>query len=258
VLLTQFSYACWVGNAADVAARRSAAHRKVDQLREQIRCFRPEFVVPFASFVWFCHEDNVHMNDSVNHVGPVAKAISDAGARPVVLYPGDRWVLGDDLASGSAIERYEADWSARTSAPRLTQPSPVVWSELAKAADEFRHRGLERNWRWRLRRFAPFTAYLKDLNATVAFSYRDGLSESSVPPQAADVSMGSGWLKFAFESDWGFDTLVVSGCFEKPAGGHFSRLEQYQWVASLNNQGRRLSDPFRRLAQRLAGADGST
>ena len=50
LLLTQFSYAGWNGNADDTEMRRRAAAAKLRDMRAQIQEFQPEWTVPFASF----------------------------------------------------------------------------------------------------------------------------------------------------------------------------------------------------------------
>jgi UDP-MurNAc hydroxylase len=63
VLFTQFSYANWVGNRGDAASQRQAAQDKRTEMRKQTQIFEPKQIVPFASFVWFCHQENFYMNE---------------------------------------------------------------------------------------------------------------------------------------------------------------------------------------------------
>ena len=61
-------------------------------MQTQVSAFAPRYVIPFASFVWFCHEENFHMNDSVNRIDDVETFLrNETNATPVVLYPGDTW-----------------------------------------------------------------------------------------------------------------------------------------------------------------------
>ncbi len=57
VLLTQFSYANWIGNRDESERHQKAAEDKRKEMRKQVQMFRPTWVIPFASFVWFSHEE---------------------------------------------------------------------------------------------------------------------------------------------------------------------------------------------------------
>jgi hypothetical protein len=69
VLLTQFSYASYAGETRE--ERRRHAERKYREMPIQAEVFSPTYVIPFASYVWFCHEENYHMNDGVNRIDDV-------------------------------------------------------------------------------------------------------------------------------------------------------------------------------------------
>ncbi|NJN84287.1 MAG: MBL fold metallo-hydrolase [Caldilineaceae bacterium] len=96
LLLTQFSYANWLGNPEDVDIRKEAAAEKLERVKIQIDTFAPKQTIPFASFVYFSHEENVYLNDEVNTVHRAAEFIaSQSASEPVVLYPGDHWIVGE-------------------------------------------------------------------------------------------------------------------------------------------------------------------
>jgi hypothetical protein len=182
----------------------------------------------------------------MNHLPSILRAFANVTV-PVVLSPGERWQLGATHDPNPAVEPYETEWRDRLEAPQLVRACAVDSPALSATAESFRHRGCERNWRWRIERLEPFRAFLEDLGRAAAFSYRRGFEPSETPREQCDIALTSDFLKYAFDFDWGFYTLSVSGCFDKPVGGRFGRLEEYQWVARLNNHGRRLDDPVGRL-----------
>lgn len=99
VLLTQFSYANWIGNPADRELREASAREKLERVKIQVATFRPTFTVPFASFVYFSHEENRHLNDAINTIARAHDFIRrETNTTPVVLYPGDQWDMGCDPA----------------------------------------------------------------------------------------------------------------------------------------------------------------
>ncbi|MBL4652514.1 MAG: MBL fold metallo-hydrolase [Flavobacteriales bacterium] len=66
VLMTQFSYAYWAGNPEDLRHRQKVANDKLAGLQFQCEQFRPSVVMPIASYIYFCHEENQYLNDSIN------------------------------------------------------------------------------------------------------------------------------------------------------------------------------------------------
>jgi UDP-MurNAc hydroxylase len=95
VLLSQFSYANWVGNPGDHAAHKVRADRKKAEIARQIRHFEPEWFVPFASFIYFSHAENSFMNSGGNRIHDVYEfAARELRIRTAVLYPGETWEVG--------------------------------------------------------------------------------------------------------------------------------------------------------------------
>jgi UDP-MurNAc hydroxylase len=87
LLLDQFSVAGWCGNPEDIERRREAAQGVLGKFLRDVKCFDPDFVLPFASFVRFSHQENSYMNASVNTLDNVAASLDRK--RLLVMYPGD-------------------------------------------------------------------------------------------------------------------------------------------------------------------------
>src|SRR5262249_37861114 len=136
VLLTQFSYANWVGGPHDVPLREEAAAEKLDWMRLQLETIRPKFCIPFASFVVFAHEENHYLHGRRNPVPGAVRPIESTGVQPVVLYPGDTWTVGKPHDSAAAIERYEQAWDP-AQRPLLRSES-VGWEEPGRARGQVR------------------------------------------------------------------------------------------------------------------------
>ena len=63
------------------------------RIKIQSSVFNSKYVIPFASFIRFSHEDNVYMNDEVNKIESVEKFIKqETNSTPVILYPGNNWI----------------------------------------------------------------------------------------------------------------------------------------------------------------------
>ena len=258
LLFCQFSYANWCGNKDAIQERREAAREKIDEMLMQIRIFQPRFVVPFASFVWFCNRDNHYMNDQVNRIHNVYDQLKTIRRiEPLVFYPGFEWDASQKYRkSGEAIDLYRKDYERVVASPKLLASSSVSLDDLKTAADDYRERSLARNDKAKMLALPPFSCYLTDLGRSLEFSFKRGLVESDCSPERADVSFGSQVLHYCFRFDWGFGTLEVSGRFEKPPKGNYNNVAQYLWVSELMNIGKGVPGRYRRGLTRFKQAIG--
>ena len=112
LLLTQFGYAAHIGDPEDVHLRKETSKEKLMRIKIQSQVFNAKYVIPFASFVWFSHEDNFYMNDEVNKIKNVEKFIKkQTKSIPIILYPGNKWSLNEEYDNNRAIELYENDFA---------------------------------------------------------------------------------------------------------------------------------------------------
>ena len=218
LLLSQFSFANWVGNPGDHACHKEHAKRKFAEVRTQVQIFKPAMFVPFASFIYFCHAENFFMNQAVNHIRDVYRFVSQELHVPtVVLYPGDHWEVGAAHDSDEAMRRYDLDYGRMmTTAPETT--ASVTMSKLQEAAQAFLLKSATRNERYLLNALISSVVQIRDLGILVEFSYHHGLTE--VAGKHPDIIMSSDSLLHCLSYDWGGECLAINGRYEVPAGGH--------------------------------------
>jgi UDP-MurNAc hydroxylase len=237
VLLAQFSFACWTGNRDQLDKRRLAADLAEANYLRNVRGFGARFVIPAASFSWFCNEENSWMNETAHHVDEVAEQTRKAGATPVVLFPGDEWELLAPHDNTSAVERYNAHY-ARIEKPESLFRNPIVDLDTLKAhASTFAQKLKKANQGLLLALLRPAKIYIDDHGAAFRFSLSEGLQDLSAAREDCDVALGSDGLDYCFKYLWGGDTLNINGRFEKPRRGLFSRFRIYFAIAALNNSG---------------------
>jgi hypothetical protein len=237
VLFTQFSYANWVGNPNERQRRKDYAQELLGYVKTQIDVLQPRYVVPFASFIRFCHVENEYLNDEILPLGEVVRFITDnTAATPIALYPGDAWRPGDAHDNGPAIERYDA---------RLAESQPLRRSrthsidELVELAEQQRDRLQERNHMGAVRLLEasgylpPVRIRLTDLDRTVEVRCGRGLQASNGSPH---VEMSSDCLAFAYSQNFGAETLYVNGRYRVVAGADKLFFRHF-YPAILNNQG---------------------
>jgi UDP-MurNAc hydroxylase len=237
VMLAQFSFACWTGNRDQLEKRVLAADMAESAFMKHVRALRPRFVIPSASFSWFCNAENYWMNETSVHVEAIAGKLADAGFTPIVLFPGDEWQLLGDHDNASAIERYNEQYDRIKKPENLFQNPTVDLDSLKAHALTFSARIKKANQPFLLSLLRSARIFLDDHSAAFRFSLRDGLKEISETREACDVALGSDSLDYCFKYLWGGDTLNINGRFEKPPRGLFSRFRIYFAIAALNNSG---------------------
>jgi hypothetical protein len=258
VLLTQFSYANWSGNPGDLATHRAAAAEKLRCVQMQTKAFAARDVIPFASFVWFCHAENWFHNEGANRVDEAHAAIASLGGpRSVVLFPGETWHAGAPHDSAASIGRYRPEYERVFAKPPLVTSPPVGMDALREQAAAFTARLLSTNGRlFRIaRRRNPFPAALvrvEDHGVHAELSLQQGLVPVPAPTRPADVAASSSALSYAFLHDWGGGTLHVNGRYTAPTGGDPQRLFLYFELSGANNRGVTFPSLFvQRLVARL-------
>jgi UDP-MurNAc hydroxylase len=244
VLLTQFSYAAWKGGRANRALRQMAARDKLATVRRQIACLKPTYVMPFASFVYFSHEENFYLNDAINDVAAVLDALSSDDCQPTIMKPGDVWEVGTPWDNRAAVAFWQNAYANIPALPLRRRTRSVPLTELRAQCRRYQQLIFKKNAKWLMRlavavpgvgAFRPLTIKLTDLGATVRFSFFDALKE--VPADATpDVEMSSENLDFIFGNEFGYDTLTVNGRFEASTAG-FARMTKNFAVGSLNALG---------------------
>ena len=249
VLLDQFSIAGWPGNPGDAPRLRAAARSTLDTFVEHAGIVQPRWVVPFASFVRFCHEENAFMNSAANSVAAATEAAGAAGTAAAVLYPGDDWDLADrPRGTPDATERYRAD-AADIESCALVAHEPVDAAAVVGAAAD-RLADLARSFHGPLlRRSGPVAFALTDAPGTVLVE-RGGarLLDGQAPEAASVVRLSSQAARYTFAHRWGLSTLLISGRFrvdgpEEP----WRRLKQ---LGSAHAQGIRTRGTLPLLTER--------
>jgi len=246
VLATQFSYAEWEGNYDAVDHRLFLDRRVLKDVKTQIDLLKPRYVIPFASFAWFCSEDNFYLNAEKNKIREVSNFIRDnTKSEPITMYPGDRWTVGDPHDSAAAISRYERD-VAEIANPAIrprTRRNVVDAKTLVEAGQEYRRRLLALGRPLLVRiylamlcynnrtgfgvgRFSnllklacayvePARLFVTDLDRAFTFDLKRGLQPIDSSSDACDIMLSSASLAFCFGFPWGAETLYVNGCFQE-------------------------------------------
>lgn len=209
ILLTQFSFANWIGNHADELRE---AERKVKDLRYRVEFLHPKVTIPFASFIYFCNQENSWMNKFA--VSP--QQIVDLNLPGInFMYPGDEWDSGGGgFKSKEAVHRYMADLAA----PKAIDPTPptIPAATIQQCVNRTLRAVRGRFGSTLIRKIRPFSIYLHDCNQVLLVNPGDVcqiLAATQDTVASARYVMCSQVAWYAFAYSWGWGALEVSGMY---------------------------------------------
>ncbi|HEY2120605.1 MAG TPA: hypothetical protein VGH37_15550, partial [Candidatus Acidoferrum sp.] len=168
---------------------------------------------------------NSHMNFVSNRIGDVFHYLTrEMNMSTIVLYPGDRWVVGTPHDSTQAICSYNKDFK-RALEIEPTRSESVDLDTLQDAAGDFILKSSEKNDQLLLNALPPAVIRLSDLDIQLELSFRSGLR--IVEARKPDIMLSSDSLLNCLTTEWGGETLVNNGRFQVPAGG---RPRRFFWI----------------------------
>ena len=244
VLLTQFSFAAWKGGKKNKIWRNEAAKEKLKTISLQIEIFKPKFVIPFASFVYFSNEDNFYLNDAANRPDHIKKHLKEYASKLVIMAPND--ILGginQSLNEDKALEFWHKKYDNIKSI-KLNRYSKIDIKSLQISFNEYCERIKKKNNIFLIKlirilspisAFKPVVVEITDLGQNIKFDYVNKTFFETVEP--AMISMKSESLNFIFKNSFGFDTLTVNACFEEKKKGSFVLATKSLAIENLNNLG---------------------
>lgn len=235
VLLSQFSYANWVGNPDETHLQRGAACIRLDYLLKQVRGLSPRYVIPFASFVYFANTENWYLNDQMNTVETAVKRIDEeAAAVPVVLFPADVWDVAQPHDNAAAIAAYTRERKERLRSGPLYGPLTASQAQIESALEAFYGR-ISRKMAPLLRAYPLKTrVYVSDLDVVFELSFKGfNVTRDSALAAQADVETSAENLLFALKTPWGGEALWVNGRFRTRKYQQMKRFFNFFRVADI-------------------------
>jgi hypothetical protein len=155
VLLTQFSFANWIGNRADELGEVEIKLREVQQ---RVKLLKPEATIPFASFIYFCSQENSWMNEFA--ITP--RRVADLGLPGVnFMYP---VMNGTQMCGRSAQPRPSKIHERCSSAEGDRSDSVRDLDRHRQAVDRTLRAVRARFGKVTIGRIKPFSIYLHDLD----------------------------------------------------------------------------------------------
>lgn len=244
VLLTQFSYAAWKGGKKNKKWRNQAALEKIKTMNLQIKKFQPEFVIPFASNMFFSNKENFYLNDSINRLDKLKEKLKENASKLIIMSPNDIFGGSHQLLNEKKALKFWGNKYDSIDLKKLNKYSIIDLKVLKYNFNLYCERILKNNNMLLIKIFRivspisvfkPVTIMLTDLNLCIKLDYVNKNFIKTLDP--AMLSMRSESLDFIFKNSFGFDTLTVNGCFEEEQKGGFVQASKSLSIENLNNLG---------------------
>tara|TARA_R100000734_G_C3317260_1_gene110231 strand:+ start:1227 stop:2534 length:1308 start_codon:yes stop_codon:yes gene_type:complete len=250
VLYTQFGYANWVGNKGDLTGPKIAREIIEDQISKQVEVLDPKYIVPFASFIYFCHEENNYWNENTIRIKESYKYLKTLPCKTLVFYPEDTWTLDSEWSeelNKTNIDLYEKDFQSKIEGPFVSSPS-YSFDQLQESFNKMITKiKSKNNWQAILRTkkagyLTPSIIHLTDLGINVKYDITASslvLSNS----ETMDIAMASDSLKFIMDFKWGRGTLMINSRFTANYKT-FNRFFKQTAIYYANNIGLKFPETF--------------
>ena len=238
ILFTQFGYANWIGNEDDFERRREAATARLKKLMFQVESLQPKAVVPFASFIYFCHSENSYMNREQNTPQMVSEFAEshNFSAQTIFLKPWQEIDLSSEnyleemqLGSEGSLQHWEN--CLKSASEIKIEKKAISEEEVTQSIAEYR---LVTNRKFYYIPF--FLSIFKIISPIYVKTWKDNkiykCSYASKPriqkrTEYWDIGMSRSSAQFLFSREYGADTLSVCARFRCSSEISYSTWQEF-------------------------------
>ena len=233
ILLTQFGSANWTGNENDLKTKNRAKEKVFYRTDNQIKHIKPNRIIPFASFCYFCHEENQFCNDQTATITEFTNRYPEENVW-VPFYgeqmPHTKCENDQNLKKWETLydKKTVKSFSQSTDVEILREQYRQMKNDLSNNNDMALFDMIE---------LEPCVIFLTDLEkiATLDLSLEE-LQICNGKQERADISMTSESLLFVLRHKWGRGTLMVNGRFQ--SGKDIKKFFRQTQLYYMNNIGR--------------------
>ena len=242
LLLSQFSFAGWKGGKKNLTWRKLAAKEKIDALKLQSKIFNSKITIPFASFIYFSNILNFYLNDSVNTPKKILEEFEYKEKKLIFLKPYQKIDLDNLDNIENNLFFWQKEFDEINNKKIISEEVENSYEILKTYFDIYYQRIMKKNSSLALKilKKIPFFNILKpivinfvDIKNNIYIDIINCKFEKT--SKKAEISMHSKSIKLIFLQDFGFDTLVVNGCFEELKKNSFLKLTKSFAIGNLNN-----------------------
>jgi UDP-MurNAc hydroxylase len=203
--------------------------------------------IPIASYIYFCHEENFYLNDSINTARKTYDFLAEhTDTAPVILYNNEEYEFGQVHDNEKSIEMYEDDFASISANKdvKLEWNVPKGIEEITAATKNFVTDMRENNSAILKFYLRDSYIFLWDHNQSFRLSLSDGLVSVSRDEDQCDVSLSSESLLFCIKFPYGLDTTQINGRLQKPKAGNYSRFYNFFRINHLKSRGIKLNPNY--------------
>ncbi len=235
ITLNQFSLAGYNGSNDPAGWSKAFATRIIEDLLQAHERLDAGVTIPFASFIYFCREDNKFLNQYGNRPCDVVAAAQKRNIEIAVLANGDSYdTEAEDPASDTeaALKHWDDIFDGIDSLP-IDTLEPVALSTIA-ATVASRSRQLHDAYPKPVMKLLPsIVADIPDLGIRATLDLCGGtLTETTDEPE---IRIHSEALDFAFKTPFGLQSVGVGARYINLC--HDEKWRRYRMLLSLNNAG---------------------
>jgi hypothetical protein len=191
----QFSLAGYYGNLDDEGSLWGANKKHRDMFSSYKKTLNPRVAIPFASFVYFCRDENKALND----YRVTLQNILDENEDTQVLYKGD-FVLTENYERRNTLNI--SKWESEFNSDKKIESPVTSKDDLVKCFKSFCEK-------YRSQGSIDFELY-GESGCTLNFT-KGECSFGQVTQPVAKVSVYD--LSEMFKNPWGADTMNITSCF---------------------------------------------
>lgn len=239
LLMVQFSFANWTGNRGDLKTPQKARNIILKNLKRIFDVIKPSYILPFASFVYFSHEENFYLNSNSIKIDDFVDYFSEENI--VVMKPGDQWDISEKWTDNSKNINFWKNSFNNIDKTLLTKTKTASMEQLEQSFLNMKQKIHEKNdmsaFAAEVSDLHPCKIFLTDL--AIAFSF-DILSDFKKIPsvrEECDISMSSESLLNVMKNSWGFGTLMINGRFQANYENFHNFVKQTR-IDYMNNIGK--------------------
>ena len=223
ILFTQFGYANWISNKEEFELRKKKADEKNKRIQIQNQILNPDAIIPFASFIYFCHHDNFFNNDYQNIPYNLRKSsyLRDFQDKIFFMKPNDKFYINKQFKDFLKQTSYESEkfWDNAFKSVKPLDISEKTFT-IKEIFSSFKKYKLKTSLSLLflpqilevLGFIKPIKVYVSDLEKYIQISW---IKSSVLNCDSSDalIFIKSSSLLFTLTNDFGIDCLSINGRF---------------------------------------------
>lgn len=254
LLLTQFSYAQWEGNPNQQHLRIEAANKKFREIEMQISVLKPQFVMPFASFIYFCHEENYYANDAINKISETHDFIKEeCNVVPIIMFINNKWTIGEPYQNEKAIISWNRQYELlKNKDLSISKSKSIDENQLLQSVNNFVKKIKRYFYFLDLYRINPLIIYISDLDKVIRLNPLKGAKYINKKESETHISLSSDSLNYCMIFNWGFNTLRVNARLK--VNGRINGMKNfkiYEGLTKMMNHNEKYDSFSKRIINKL-------